>query len=170
MGNRMGSGVVTALGMRHRHDDFPVDAFLLDELPVHIPRLHIPIVVDGGESDVGRADFLALVNIKGCRGECVERWPAAWLTLPGSGHRAELGHDGVIVADVVAVIVVGRRVDRGQPDHIDAQIFQVIEFFNNPAQVANAVAVAVVKTAGIDPIDDAFLSTMPCSSEPAPGA
>ena len=35
--------------------------------------------------------------------------------------RAELLHDVLIVADVIAVVVVGRLVDGGQPDDIDAR-------------------------------------------------
>ena len=72
------------------------------------------------------------------------------------GQRAELVHDVLVVADVVAVVVVGRLVDRRQPDHVDAQVLEIIELADNPAQVADAVAVAVAKAAGIDLIDDAF--------------
>ena len=66
------------------------------------------------------------------------------------GHGAELRHDPLIVADVVPVIVVGRRVHRADPDKIDAEIFQVIELFNNPVEIANTVAVAVFKAARIN--------------------
>ena len=43
------------------------------------------------------------------------------------GHAAELRHDGAVVTDVVAVVVVGRGVDRRQPDHLDAELLQVVQ-------------------------------------------
>ncbi len=72
------------------------------------------------------------------------------------GQRAELVHDVLVIADVVAVVVVGRFVDRREPDDIDAQRLEVIQLLDDAAQVADAVAVAVVKAARVDLVDDAF--------------
>ena len=65
-------------------------------------------------------------------------------------HRAKFRHDLLIIADVVAVIIIRRFVHRADPNQIDAEVFQVIEFFGDSVQVTNAVAVAVLKTARIN--------------------
>ena len=75
-------------------------------------------------------------------------------------HRAEFGHDRLIIADVITVIVIGRLIDRGQPDHVDAQIFQIIQPACDSLQVADTVPVAVHKAAGVDLINDRFFP--PC--------
>ncbi len=72
------------------------------------------------------------------------------------GQAAEFGHDVLVVADIVAVVVVGRSVNRRQPDHVDAQLFEVIQFVDDAAQVADAVAVAVEEAARVDLVNDAF--------------
>ena len=68
-------------------------------------------------------------------------------------HRAEIGHDPAVVAYVVPVVVVRRIVDRIQPDHVDAQILDVVQAGNDSLQIADAVAVAVHEAARIDLID-----------------
>ena len=55
-----------------------------------------------------------------------------------------------VVAYVVPVVVVRRIVDRIQPDHVDAQILDVVQAGNDSLQIADAVAVAVHETARID--------------------
>ena len=69
-------------------------------------------------------------------------------------HGAELFHDGPIVADVVAVIVVRRAVYRVQPHHIHAQALDVVQLFDDPFEVANAIPVGVFETAGVDLVND----------------
>ena len=59
-----------------------------------------------------------------------------------------------VVADVVAVVVHRRAVDRGQPDHVHAETVQVVDVADDAAQVADAVAVGVGEAAGIDLVDD----------------
>ena len=70
------------------------------------------------------------------------------------GHRAELGRDGAVVADVVAVVVLRRGVDRRQPDHVDAEQLQVVQLRRDAGQVTDAVAVAVAEAARVDLVDD----------------
>ena len=91
-------------------------------------------------------------------------------------HRAELVHDRLVIADVVTVVVVGRLVDRGEPDHVDPKLLQVIQLRRDPVQVADAVAVAVHEAAGIDLINNTFfppglihthLLRAPCRTAPS---
>ena len=70
------------------------------------------------------------------------------------GHRAEVLHDGAVVGDVVAVVVVGRLVDRGEPDDIDAELLEIRDAARDARQVADAVAVRILETARINLIDD----------------
>ena len=73
------------------------------------------------------------------------------------GHRAEVGHDRAIVGDVVAVVCVGRLEDRTHPDHVDAELLQVVELARDAAEVADAVTVAVLEAARINLVDDGVL-------------
>ena len=75
-------------------------------------------------------------------------------------HGAELVHDGPVVGDVVAVVVVRRAVDGVEPDHVGAQPLNVVKPLNDTAQIADPVAVGVHKGTGIDLINDRFFP--PC--------
>ena len=57
-------------------------------------------------------------------------------------ERAVLRVDAVVVGDVVAVVAVGRRVERQQPEAGDAEAGEVVEPPRQPVEVADAVAVA----------------------------
>ena len=65
--------------------------------------------------------------------------------------------DGVEVADVVAEVVVWARVERRQPHRLRAQRGHVREPLHGAAQVAEAVAVAVLKRARVDLVDGCSL-------------
>ena len=69
-------------------------------------------------------------------------------------HGAKAGIDGIIVGDIVSLVRQGGPVDGGEPDDIDAQPLQIIQFADDPLQVSDAVPVAVHKTLGIDLIGD----------------
>jgi hypothetical protein len=77
------------------------------------------------------------------------------------GHRPHLGHDGAVVADVVAVVVVGGLVDRVEPHDVHAQALDVVEPGGDAPEVADAVAVAVLEAARVDLIDHDFLPPGP---------
>ena len=70
---------------------------------------------------------------------------------------AVAGMDRGVVGDVVAVVAQRRREKGHQPDGVDAQILQIIQLLREAAEVADAVAVAVVKRADVDLIDDRVL-------------
>ena len=73
-------------------------------------------------------------------------------------ERPEHRVDVLVVADVVAGVVLRRRVDRREPEHVDAELGEVVEVADDPAQVADPVAVGVREAARIDLVDDRLLN------------
>ena len=69
-------------------------------------------------------------------------------------ERAEERVDVAVVGHVVAGVLLGRRVERRQPDGVDAEVGQGVEAARDPGQVADPVAVAVGERAGVDLVDD----------------
>jgi hypothetical protein len=69
-------------------------------------------------------------------------------------QRAEQRIDVAIVGDVVAEILHRRGEERRQPDGIDPKVGHVVEPFGDADEVANAVAVVILKRTRIDLIDD----------------
>ena len=39
------------------------------------------------------------------------------------GHRAEVCHNIAVIADIVAIVHIGRLINWVQPQHIDAKVF-----------------------------------------------
>ncbi|MDT4884309.1 hypothetical protein FQZ97_1204350 [compost metagenome] len=70
---------------------------------------------------------------------------------------AEARIDVAEIGDVVAEVGHRRGIDRRDPDGIDAERDQVIQPGADSAQVSDAIAVAVLKRARIDLIDDSAL-------------
>ena len=71
------------------------------------------------------------------------------------GERAEHRVDVLVVADVVAVVVLRRAVDRRQPHDVDAELARGGRGGDSmPGQVADAVAVGVREAARVDLVDD----------------
>ncbi len=66
------------------------------------------------------------------------------------GLRAVLRIDRGVIAHVVADVPAGRRIDRRQPDRVDAEALEVVEVGDDPRQVADPVAVAVGEAARVD--------------------
>ena len=73
------------------------------------------------------------------------------------GEVAEVRMDAAVVADVVAPVVERRRVDRVQPDRIDAERAQVVEMRGDAVEIADAVAVRIGERARIDLVEDGAL-------------
>src|SRR5579862_8246826 len=69
-------------------------------------------------------------------------------------QRSIAGMNRVIVRNVVAVIAQRGREERHQPDRIDPQLSQVIKLLFEPGKVANAIGIAVVKSANVHLIND----------------
>ena len=72
-------------------------------------------------------------------------------------HGAEDRIDAAIIGDIVSKIGHRRRIDRRDPDGVDAKLHQIVEPLQDPVQIANAVAIAVLKRARVDLVDDAVL-------------
>jgi hypothetical protein len=72
-------------------------------------------------------------------------------------ERAERGVDLLVVADVVAGVVLGRRVDRREPQHVNPQGREVVQPRSDSGEIADAVCIAVREAAGPDLVDDALL-------------
>ena len=70
------------------------------------------------------------------------------------GQRAEDRIDAAVVGHVVAEVAHRRSEHRADPDHVDAQALDVAEPRADAGQVADAVAVAVLKAARIDLVDE----------------
>ena len=70
---------------------------------------------------------------------------------------AELRQDRGEVGDVVAAVLQRRRVDRQQPDAVDAEPLQVVEPLDEAADVAGAVVVGVAEAADEDLVEDRAL-------------
>jgi hypothetical protein len=67
---------------------------------------------------------------------------------------AVVGQDREVVADVVAAVAQRGLVDRQQPDAVDPQPLQVVEPLGQPAEVALAVAVAVLEPPDVQLVED----------------
>ncbi len=72
-------------------------------------------------------------------------------------ERAVFRRDVAIIADVVTAIPVGGGEMRRKPERVHAEFFDVIEFFGDAFEVADAVAVSVGERARIDLIKDCSL-------------
>ena len=73
------------------------------------------------------------------------------------GAGAVVRVDPVIVGDVVAVVAQRRRIERQQPDRVDAEILDVVELLGEAGEIADAVAVAVVERLDVELVDDRVL-------------
>ena len=62
-----------------------------------------------------------------------------------------------VVGDVIAVIEQRRRIEGQQPDRRDAQVLKIVQLFGQPAEVADAVVVAVGEGADVQLVDDRVL-------------
>ena len=75
-------------------------------------------------------------------------------------HRTEIIHDIAVIGNIVAVVIIGRFINRRQPDHINSERLQIIQMCGDSVQITDAVAVAVREAARINLINDGFLP--PC--------
>ena len=70
------------------------------------------------------------------------------------GHGAEIGIDGAVVRNVVAIVAARRGIEWQQPKRGDAEILQVVKFFGQSCKIADAVVVAISKCLDVKLIDD----------------
>ena len=72
-------------------------------------------------------------------------------------ERAEIRIHVEIIGDVVAVIAQRGRIERQHPDCSDSELLEIIQFFDQPAEITHPVAVAVVKGLDVQFVDDRVL-------------
>ena len=82
---------------------------------------------------------------------------ASVMNLRKSRMRAEVGIDAPIVGDVVAVVLAGTRIERQQPQRVDAEVLEIIELLGQAGEIADAVAVAVGERLDVKLVDDGVL-------------
>ena len=73
------------------------------------------------------------------------------------GERAEQRVDVAVVRDVVAVVVLRRGVEGGDPHRVHAEVGEVGQPLRDAGHVADAVAVAVGEAADVDLVADGVL-------------
>ena len=62
--------------------------------------------------------------------------------------------DVAIIRHVITKILLWRRKERADPDGVNAQIGDIIQSGDDPLQVADTIAVGILKRPWIDLIDD----------------
>ena len=72
-------------------------------------------------------------------------------------ERAIARVDAVIVGDVIAIVLAGRRLERHQPDRGDAEPVQIIQPPQQSFEIADAVAIGIHVGADGQAIDHAIL-------------
>ena len=81
-------------------------------------------------------------------------------------HRAEIGIDGAVVGNVIAVVTAGRGIEWQQPKRRDAEILQIVELFGQPCEIADAIVIAVGESLDMKLIDDRVLEPKLIAFEP----
>src|SRR4051794_15267344 len=64
------------------------------------------------------------------------------------------GVDGVIVCNVITIVLERRRIKWQQPNRGNSKLLQIIELFGEPAEIADAIRIAVMKGTDVRFIDD----------------
>ena len=69
-------------------------------------------------------------------------------------HGAEPGIDIVIIRNIISLIRQRGTVDGGEPENVDAQIFEVIQAADDTGQIPDAVSVGIAEALGVNLISD----------------
>lgn len=79
-------------------------------------------------------------------------------------HAAEDWVDGTVIGHIVAEIEHRRCINRREPDGIDAELSEIVDFFADAGEVADAVAIRIFETARVDLVDHRFFIPGRCDS------
>ena len=60
----------------------------------------------------------------------------------------------IIICNIVTVIVHRGFINRTEPDHICPEVTDIVQFFNNTAQIADPIPIRIIKAAGVNLIND----------------
>ena len=66
------------------------------------------------------------------------------------GQRAEFSGDVLIIGDVIAVVVHWRFINRRQPDDIDTELLQIIEFADDTGQITHTIVIRIAEAAWVN--------------------
>src|SRR5690606_38134058 len=72
-------------------------------------------------------------------------------------HVAVIGVYPAIVCNVVTIVAPRRWIERQQPQGVDAQIHQVVEFLDKSGEVADTIVVGIEKGLHMQLVDDRIL-------------
>ncbi len=75
----------------------------------------------------------------------------------GVGHGPVVRVHSLVLGNVIAVVAPRRRIERQQPDGVDAQLGDVVELGDQARKVADTVVVGVKERLDVDLIDDGVL-------------
>jgi len=67
------------------------------------------------------------------------------------------GGNPVIISHIIAGILEWRYKTGVYPQSIDSQALEIIQFFNNPGDIPNAIIIRIVEGLGVDLIEDGFV-------------
>ncbi len=76
---------------------------------------------------------------------------------PGIGHAAVVGVHGLVLGDVVAVVAPRRRIERQQPQGVDAQLGDVVQLADQAGEITDAIVVRVEERLDVQLVDDSVL-------------
>ena len=85
-------------------------------------------------------------------------------------QRAQPGIDAVEIADVVAIVLVGRRVEGHEPKRGHADSRQIVDAIDQPGEVAHAVAVLVEERLRVEAVHDPVLPPLVTCERDAHGS
>ena len=71
-------------------------------------------------------------------------------------HSSVVLVNSAVIGNVVAIVILRRLQHRGNPQNINAKLFQIIQFFYNSVDISDSIPIAVVKAFWIDLIYNAF--------------
>ncbi len=143
--------ILPAAAAKNRGNGVSIDKGLIPEYVITLITgiasqcLHKPLVLGGGV--VGDDIHHDADAVSGRFGD----------QLLHLGQGAEGGVDGTVVRHIVAVVPFGGAIDGGEPEHIDPEGGQIVEALTDAVDIAYAVAIAVLKTHGVDLVDDAAI-------------
>ena len=65
--------------------------------------------------------------------------------------------DEDVIRNIIAAVRAGRRIERREPDAVNAELLQIVELLQYPPQIADPVAVSVAEAPGPDLIKNHVL-------------
>ena len=76
---------------------------------------------------------------------------------PKRFHAAVFRCNVHVIRNIIAAVRAGRRIERREPDAVNAELLQIVELLQYPPQIADPVAVSVAEAPGPDLIKNHVL-------------